>query len=63
MRAGSAQNNMNYNDNKLKNNKNEIKVKHIVLMIIWIIIAVFMIYQVYSLVMYTLGKKDREMQS
>lgn len=60
MRAGSAQNNMNYNDNKNKKNKNEVKVKHIIIMIIWFIIAVFMIYQVYSLVMYTLGKKDRE---
>lgn len=59
MRSGSAQNNMNYYDNKYKKNKNEIKVKHVIFMIVWAIIAIFMIYQVYSLVMYTLGKKDR----
>ena len=60
MRSGSAQNNMKYNDNKYKKNKNEIKAKHVIFMIIWFVIAIFMIYQVYSLAMYTLGKKDRE---
>ena len=51
---------MKYNDNKYKKNKNEIKAKHVIFMIIWFVIAIFMIYQVYSLAMYTLGKKDRE---
>lgn len=63
MRAGRT-NSMNDNmeDNFVNKNKktNKIKNKHIVLMIVWLIIAIFVIYQVYMLVMYTLGKVDKD---
>lgn len=29
-------------------------------MVVWLVIAIFTIYQVYSLVMYTLGKKIKK---
>lgn len=40
--------------------KNKVQNKHIVLMIIWLIIAIFAFYQTYRLLMYTLGKVDKE---
>lgn len=51
-------NNIEYNKNNIK--KNKVQSKHIIKMIIWMVIAIFMIYQSYKLVMYTLGKVDKE---
>lgn len=63
MRSGRT-NNMddNIESNFVNKNKkaNKIENKHIILMIVWLIIAIFIIYQVYMLVMYTLGKVDKE---
>lgn len=63
MRSGRT-NNMDDNiESSFVNKKkktNKIENKHIILMIIWLIIAIFVIYQVYMLVMYTLGKVDKE---
>lgn len=64
MRVGRNGNDNNIEEkisyNKKKNTKNEVKGKHILKMVLWIIIAIFTIYQTYSLIMYTLGKKDKE---
>lgn len=63
MRSGRTNSiNDNMENNFVNKNKktNKIKNKHIVLMIVWLIIAIFVIYQVYMLVMYTLGKVDKE---
>lgn len=46
--------------NKNKTGKNKLERKHVIKMVVWLVIAIFTIYQVYSLVMYTLGKKDKE---
>ena len=47
-----------------KNNKNKkvntITKKNIIWMFIWLLITVFIIYQLYTLIMYTLGKKEKE---
>lgn len=63
MRSGRT-NNMDDNiESSFVNKKkktNKIENKHIILMIIWLVIAIFVIYQVYMLVMYTLGKVDKE---
>lgn len=63
MRSGRMNSiNDNMENNFVHKNKktNKIKNKHIVLMFVWLIIAIFVIYQVYMLVMYTLGKVDKE---
>lgn len=63
MRSGRTNSiNDNMENNFVNKNKktNKIKNKHIVLMIVWLIIAIFVIYQVYMLVMYTLGKVDKD---
>ena len=44
--------------NKMK--KQEVKTSHVISMFIWLAIFAFVVYQVYILVMYTLGKKDKE---
>lgn len=65
MRTGRI-NNMDNNretapfDNKKKVVKNRVQKKHIILMLVWLIITVIVIYQVYMLLMYTLGKVDKE---
>ena len=64
MRTGRNGNDFNSEDriqyNKNKTGKNKLERKHIIKMVVWLVIAIFTIYQVYSLVMYTLGKKDKE---
>lgn len=50
----------NYFGNKKKVNKNRIEKKHVVAMLVWLLVAIFVIYQVCQLVMYTLGKVDKE---
>lgn len=62
MRTGRTYNDMddNIENNKKNIKKNKVKTKHIIKMFIWMIIAIFMIYQSYKLVMYTLGKVDKE---
>lgn len=49
-----------FNLGKNKKNKQNIKTSHIVSMIIWFLILVFIVYQVYNLIMYTFGKKEKE---
>ena len=64
MRTGRNGNDFNSEDriqyNKNKTGKNKLERKHVIKMVVWLVIAIFTIYQVYSLVMYTLGKKDKE---
>lgn len=64
MRTGRNGNDFNSEDriqyNKNKTGTNKLERKHVIKMVVWLIIAIFTIYQVYSLVMYTLGKKDKE---
>lgn len=59
-RTNSINDNMENNFVNKNEKTNKIKNKHIVLMIVWLIIAIFVIYQVYMLVMYTLGKVDKD---
>ena len=64
MRTGRNGNDFNSEDriqyNKNKTGKNKLERKHVIKMVVWLVIAIFTIYQVYSLVMYTLGKKDKD---
>ena len=64
MRTGRNGNDYNSEDriqyNKNKTGKNKLERKHVIKMVVWLVIAIFTIYQVYSLVMYTLGKKDKD---
>lgn len=57
MRKGRMSDNISYNIN---NKKEKVKVKHKIKMIIWLLLAIFMIYECYILAMYTIGKKDNE---
>ena len=61
MRKGSLQN-TSYEDgyrNK-KEKTNMITKKNVIWMVVCLAICVFVIYQVYNMIMYTLGKKDQE---
>ena len=62
MRTGSAYNDMNNNEKNKnqKKGKNKVTSKNIIAMAIWFVVTVFVIYQVYNLLMYTIGKRDRE---
>lgn len=64
MRTGRNGNDFNSEDriqyNKNKTGKNKLERKHVIKMVVWLVIAIFTIYQVYSLVMYTLGKKIKK---
>ena len=61
MRTGRTYDNMYDNiEKKEKIKKNKVENKHIIKMFIWMIIAIFMIYQSIKLLMYTLGKVDKE---
>lgn len=62
MRTGRTYNDIddNIENNKKYINKNKVKTKHIIKMFIWMIIAIFVMYQSYKLVMYTLGKVDKD---
>lgn len=62
MRAGNTHNFDNNETIKKKNiyKTNKVEKKHVISMIIWLFIAVFIVYQAYKLVMYTLGKEDKE---
>ena len=57
MRTGRNGNDFNSEDriqyNKNKIGKNKLERKHVIKMVVWLVIATFTIYQVYSLVMYT----------
>lgn len=59
MRKGRMSDNISYNINN-KKEKEKVKVKHKIKMIIWLLLAIFMIYECYILAMYTIGKKDKE---
>ena len=56
MRKGSIET----EEDKTKIKKNKVTKKNIIVMVIWIIISIFVIYQLFQLVMYTLGKRDKE---
>ncbi len=57
---GQMDKDMNQNDQKSKIRKNKIMPKHIITMLFWMIIAIFIIYQSVKLVRYTIGKEDKE---
>lgn len=57
MRSGSLE---TKSSKKSSKKVNKITSKNVIWMIIWLLIATFVIYQLYTLVMYTLGKKDKE---
>ena len=48
MRKGRMSDNISYNIN---NKKEKVKVKHKIKMIIWLLLAIFMIYECYILTM------------
>lgn len=62
MRTGRTYDDMddNIGNNKKSINKNKIEKRHIIKMFVWMIIAIFVIYQSCKLIMYTLGKVDKE---
>ncbi len=64
MRKGNINNeyyNSEYTSNKnRKTKKEDIKKSHIISMVIWLLIFIFMAYQLYLLAMYTIGKVDKE---
>ncbi len=65
MRSGSLEKRPSQNKNSVKKSNNVKKVneltkKNIIWMFIWLFIAIFVIYQLYTLIMYTLGKKEKE---
>ena len=60
MRKGSLETNNKTNKNvKLKKNQNKVTQKDLIKMFVWLAICIFVISQVFSLVSYTLGKKDK----
>lgn len=63
MRNGNINNRYNEDEYRFKTKKNkkqEVKASHVISMFIWLAILIFIVYQVYILVMYTIGKKDKE---
>ena len=60
MRKGSLETNNKTNKNiKLKKNQNKVTQKDLIKMFVWLAICIFVISQVFSLVSYTLGKRDK----
>ena len=61
MRKGSLEitDRRNTNKNNEEVVRNEITKKNIVFMFLWLIIAAFVFYEVYNLMLYTIGKKEK----
>lgn len=60
MRKGNIEND-SYQDNKKGKSKvNKVTTKNKIWMFIWLCLAIFIIYQIFNLIMYTLGKRDKE---
>ena len=60
MRKGNLETSNKTSKNvKLKKNQNKVTQKDLIKMFVWLAICIFVISQVFSLVSYTLGKKDK----